>query len=115
MTEEKTDAWKTLTDQLDIAGHRLSETVSGLVKEGNVRTLRIRTDDGHTFMEIPLTAGAVAGGLVVLTAPWLAAIAAIAGVATKVHLEVVRDAIAPDGANAPANAPTPPTTSSDAV
>jgi hypothetical protein len=97
MTDAK-DSWKTLSEQVEIAGHRLIDTVNGLVSEGNVRTLRIRTGEGHTFLEIPLTAGAVAGGLVVLTAPWLAAIAAIAGIAGKVSVEVVRDAAGPEAA-----------------
>jgi predicted dinucleotide-binding enzyme len=112
MTDSEKDAWKTFTDQVEIAGHRLIDTVSGLVAEGNVRTLRIRTGEGHTFMEIPLTAGAVAGGIVVLTAPWLAAIGAIAGIASKVHLEVVRDATAPTDTAEPTEAAslTPPPT-----
>ena len=93
MTDSKQNSWQTFTDQLDIAGHRLTETVAGLVSESNVRTLRIRTGEGHPFLEIPLTAGAVAGGILVLTAPWLAAIAAIAGIANKVQIEIVRDAV----------------------
>jgi hypothetical protein len=113
MTEK--NSWETFTDQVEIAGHKLSETVTGLIEEGNVRTLRIRTDDGHTFMEIPLTAGAVAGGLVVLTAPWLAAIGAIAGIAAKVHLEVVRDAIVPDGTAESMDVHQPPSPPSGAV
>ena len=92
---DQTDSWKTFTDQIDVAGHRLMETINGLVSEGNVRTLRIRTGEGRSFLEIPLTAGAVAGGIVVLTAPWLAAIAAIAGIAGNVNIEVVRDAVSP--------------------
>lgn len=109
MTDNKTNSWKTFTDQLDIAGHRLTDTVVGLVSESNVRTLRIRTGEGHPFLEIPLTAGAVAGGILVLTAPWLAAIAAIAGIANKVQIEIVRDVVDPveDPAAAPAAIVTP--------
>ena len=69
--------------------------MTGLAAEGNVRTLRIRTEAGPAFMEIPLTAGAIAGGVVVLTAPWLAAIGAIAGLATKVRIEIIREEAAP--------------------
>ncbi|MEO6013680.1 MAG: DUF4342 domain-containing protein [Devosia sp.] len=104
MTDQN-DSWKTFTDQIDIAGHRLIDTVTGLVGEGNVRTLRIRTGEGHTFLEIPLMAGAVAGGIVVLTAPWLAAIGAIAGIAGKVSIEVVRDAVSPEGTAASQDVP----------
>jgi len=83
--------WKSFTDQVEIAGHKLVEAVTSLAAEGNVRTLRIRTEAGPVFMEIPLTAGAIAGGVVALTAPWLAAIGAIAGIAAKVNIEIVRE------------------------
>lgn len=83
--------WKSFTDQVEIAGHNLIEAVRGLAAEGNVRTLRIRTEAGPVFMEIPLTAGAIAGGVVALTAPWLAATGAIAGIAAKVNIEIVRE------------------------
>lgn len=43
------------------------------------------------YLSIPVTAGAVAGGVMVLAAPWLALIAAIAGVVAKVKPEIVRD------------------------
>lgn len=92
MTEDNNQSqWKSFSDQIEIAGHKLIEAVTGLVNEGNVRTLRIRTEAGPVFMEIPLTAGAITGGVVVLTAPWLAAIGAIAGLAAKVHIEIVRE------------------------
>ncbi len=89
--KENDNQWKSFTDQVEIAGHKLTEAVTELAAEGNVRTLRIRTETGPAFLEIPLTAGAIAGGVVVLTAPWLAAIGAIAGIAAKVHIEVVRE------------------------
>ena len=87
--------WRSFTDQVEITGHKLIEGVTGLAAEGNVRTLRIRTETGPAFMEIPLTAGAIAGGAVVLTAPRLAAIGAIASLATKVHIEIVREQATP--------------------
>jgi hypothetical protein len=92
MTDKHSNGpWDSFTDQVEITGHKLIEAVTDLVAEGNVRTLRIRTEAGPVFMEIPLMAGAIAGGAVVLSAPWLAAIGAIAGLAAKVHIEVVRE------------------------
>lgn len=82
---------RSFTEEIEIAGHQLIEQVKALVAQGNVRRLRIRAETGQIFLEIPLTAGAIAGGVVVLTAPWLAAIGAIAGLAAKVTLEIVRD------------------------
>lgn len=85
------DAPRSLGEEIEVAGHQLVGKIKSLIAEGNVHTLRIRAESGQVFLEIPLTAGAAAGGLVVLTAPWLAAIAALAGLATKLRLEVVRN------------------------
>lgn len=85
------EARRSLGEEIEVAGHQLVDKITSLIAEGNVHTLRIRAESGQVFLEIPLTAGAAAGGLVVLTAPWLAAIAALAGLATKLRLEVVRD------------------------
>jgi hypothetical protein len=81
---------RSFSEEVEIAGHQLIERIKELVAEGNVRLVRIRTESGQVFLEIPLTAGAVAGGVVVLAAPWLAAIGAIAALATRVSIEIVR-------------------------
>jgi hypothetical protein len=92
MTEDpKTPKDRSFTEEIEIAGSQLIERVKELVAEGNVRTLRIRAESGQVFLEIPLTAGALAGGVVALAAPWLAAIGAIAGLAAKVKLEIIRN------------------------
>ncbi|WP_196258371.1 DUF4342 domain-containing protein [Pelagibacterium limicola] len=82
---------RTFTEEIEIAGHQLIERLKELIAEGNVRTVRLKTESGDSFLEIPLTAGAIAGGVVVLAAPWLAAIGAIAALATRVKIEVVRN------------------------
>ena len=86
------EAPRSLGEEIEVAGHQLVDKIKSLIAEGNVHTLRIRAESGQVFLEIPLTAGAAAGGLVVLTAPWLAAIAALAGLATKLRIEIVRNA-----------------------
>lgn len=83
---------RTFTEEFEIAGHQLLARIKELIAEGNVRTLRVKTESGDSFLEIPLTAGAIAGGVVVLAAPWLAAIGAIAALATRVRVEIVRNA-----------------------
>lgn len=89
--EQKKDGWKTFTEEVEIAGHQLVDQVSKLIAEGNVRTVRIRSKNDDVVLEVPLTAGAVAGGVVVLAAPWLAILGALAGLLARVRLEVVRD------------------------
>lgn len=84
-------SWKTFTEEIEVAGSQLMEEINKLLAEGNVRRLRIRSEKGDVFLDVPLTAGAVAGGVVVIAAPWLAVIAAVAGLVAKVKVEIVRE------------------------
>lgn len=90
MTEDPKNAWKTFTEEIEVSGQHLLTEINRLIAEGNVRKLIIKSDDGQVFLSIPLTAGAVAGGLVALSAPWLAIIAAVAGLVVRIKLEIVR-------------------------
>ncbi|MFZ2103516.1 MAG: DUF4342 domain-containing protein [Oricola sp.] len=82
---------KTFTEEIEVLGSQLVQQVKDLVKEGNVRQLRIKASDGDTVFETPLTFGAVAGGVVALAAPWLAILGVIAALVTHVRIEVVRE------------------------
>jgi hypothetical protein len=90
MTENTKQAWKALTEEIEVAGHQLIAEVHRLLAEGNVRKLVIRSEKDNVVLSVPLSGGAVAGGIVALAAPWLAVIAAIAGVLAKVKIEIVR-------------------------
>jgi len=90
MADDPKSAWKTFSDEIEVAGHQLVEQVTRLLAEGNVRRLLIRSESGEVFLSVPLTAGAVVGGVAALAAPWLAVIAAVAGLVAKVRIEVVR-------------------------
>lgn len=102
MTEDTKSAWKTFTEEIEVAGSQLVDEVNRLVAEGNVRKLQIRSEKGDVYLSVPLTAGAIAGGVVAVAAPWLAVIGAIAGLVSKVKIEIARtDAPEPE---APADA-----------
>ncbi|MHB1104641.1 MAG: DUF4342 domain-containing protein [Devosia sp.] len=90
MDEDNKDRWKTFTEEIEIAGSQLVDRVTQLLKEGNIRLLRIRSENGDVFLEIPLTIGAVTGGVVALAAPWLAVLGAVAGLLARVRIEIVR-------------------------
>ena len=83
------------TDQIEVAGSELLDRIKKLAAEGSVRRIRISEPDGDLVLEIPLTIGAIAGGAVVLAAPFLAVIGALAAFFTKVKIEVLRDAPQP--------------------
>ena len=90
MADEPKSAWETFTEEIEVAGGQLVEEINRLIAEGNVRKIQIRTEKGDVYLSVPLTAGAVAGGVVAIAAPWVAVIAAVAGLVAKVKLEIIR-------------------------
>jgi hypothetical protein len=91
MTEDKKSNWQTFVEEIEISGQHLLTEINRLIAEGNVRKLVVKTDDDSVFLTVPLTAGVVAGGVLTLGAPWLAILAAVAGVVAHVKLEIVRE------------------------
>jgi hypothetical protein len=87
------NAKRTITEELEVAGGQVVERVQDLVKQGNVRRIIIRTADDKVLLETSLTIGAVAGGLLALTPLGLplAVLGAIAAVASKVKIEIIRE------------------------
>ena len=90
MDEQTGKSERTWTEDIEVAGSELVDRIKELVKAGNVRKVILRTPDDKLLLEIPLTAGAVAGGVVVLIAPVLAALGAMAALLAKVKVQVVR-------------------------
>ena len=90
MADEPAKRDSTWTEEMIVAGSELIERIKQLVAEGNVRRLIIRKPSGEDLLEIPLTAGVVAGGAMILMAPVLAAVGALAALLAEVRLEVMR-------------------------
>jgi hypothetical protein len=86
----QTTAERTWSEEFEVAGTELVDAVKGILAEGNVRRLILRTPDGRVVLEIPLVAGAVVGGVLTFFAPLLAVLAAIATVLAHLHVEIVR-------------------------
>lgn len=107
MTDEDKTGWKTFVEEMEVSGKHLLAEINRLIAEGNVRKLVVKSDDGHVFLTVPLTAGAVAGGILTLGAPWLAILAAVAGLVAKVKLEVTRDEPPPTEAFTKSDNPAP--------
>lgn len=91
MVDEKEPGGRTVFEEIEVAGDQLVAKIKELAKEGSVRNLKIIADDGDVFLETPLNIGLVVGGVVVLAAPWLAILGAIAAMVTKVRIVVERD------------------------
>jgi hypothetical protein len=90
MDEKVEKESRTWTEEIEVAGGELVSRIKELVQAGNVRRVILRTPDNTLLLEIPLTAGAVAGGVVVLLSPVLAALGAMAAVLARVKVQIVR-------------------------
>lgn len=77
---------KSRTERYRVSGDKLVGKVKELVREGNVRRITIRNDDGEALVEIPLTIGVV--GAVLL--PVWAGLGAIAALVANCSIEVER-------------------------
>lgn len=75
-------------EQHDVKGEDVIGRIKELVREGNVRHVVIKNEDGRTLIEFPVTVG-VAGALL---APVWAAVGAIAAMVAKLSIEVEREA-----------------------
>jgi hypothetical protein len=73
-------------NEFKVKGEELLRKVKDIVHEGNVRKIIIKDDKGGTYLEIPLTLGVVGA----VFAPVLAAVGALAALASNFTLEVVR-------------------------
>lgn len=86
------DAARTLVEEFEVEAGQVIRRVKELIRQGNVRTLRIMDSKGKYLIEVPLTVGVLAGGVIALSAPTLTALSAITGLVAKVKVEVVRNA-----------------------
>jgi hypothetical protein len=82
---------RSFVEEIEVSGSNLVERFKELVQEGNTRRVTIRTQEGYELMTVPLTFGVVAGGLVAWASPILAALGALAGIVSRVKLEVLRE------------------------
>lgn len=76
------------TEELVVNGDTLVAEVKKLVHEGDVRRIIIKTEEGQTLIEVPLTLGVVGGVVGAILLPVWAAIGAIAALAAKLTLVV---------------------------
>jgi hypothetical protein len=88
----------TWTEQIEVRSEELIAQVKRLAAEGKVKRIRVIEPDGDIALEMPLTIGAIAGGAVIIAAPLLALLGALAAFVTKVKIEIVRNGEPPDEA-----------------
>ncbi len=77
----------TESEKFTVSGSEVLEKVKQLIREGNIRRVRL-LHEGRTIIEIPLTVGAPVAVATILIAPLLAAIGAFAALVTECTIEV---------------------------
>ena len=82
---------KVRTEEYKVTAEGAVAKIKGLIAEGNVRRIIIQTEDGKTLIEFPLTVGVAAAAGVLLLAPLLAAVGALAAIVTDLTIVVERD------------------------
>lgn len=90
-TGESTGKKRTWVEEVEVAGNQLVDRIKELFQESSAKRVIIRAQDGKELMSVPLTLGVVAGGILTLAAPLLAALGAVAALVSKVKLEVIRE------------------------
>ncbi len=76
------------TEEHKVSGEGLVARVKELIREGNVRRIIVKNDEGRSILEIPLTLGVVGAVLM----PVFVALGAIAALASHYTLVVEKDA-----------------------
>lgn len=74
-------------EEFKVEGEELLKRVKELIKQGNIRRITIKTKEGKSIIEIPLTIGVV--GAVLL--PVFAAVSAVAALVTECTISIERE------------------------
>lgn len=77
---------KIVREDFSVSADDLIEKVKELLHEGNVTRITVKDEKGTVLLEIPATIGVIG----VVLAPWLAALGAIAALATNCRIVVER-------------------------
>ncbi len=75
---------KVKTEEIQMQGEQIVAKVKELVRQGNIRRVSIKNEEGKTLVDIPLTLGVVGA----LFLPQLAALGAIAALVTNCTIVV---------------------------
>ena len=84
--EIETEAGEEASEEYEVRGEDLLSRVKELVREGNIRRITIRSEQGNTLIEIPLAIGVVGAMLL----PVWASVGALAALVTNCTIAVER-------------------------
>ncbi|HKS54767.1 MAG TPA: DUF4342 domain-containing protein [Steroidobacteraceae bacterium] len=79
------------SEEFQFSGDTLVSKIKELVREGNIRRIVIKNDDGRALLDIPLTIGVVG----TLVAPQLAAVGALAALVFRGSIVIEKETTPP--------------------
>lgn len=82
----------TRSEEFQFSGDTLLAKIKELIREGNIRRVVIKNDEGRVLIDIPLTVGVVG----TLLAPQLAAIGAIAALVLRGSIVIEKESAPQD-------------------
>jgi len=77
---------KVYTEEFSVSSDDLIKKVKDILHQGNVARITVRDPQGKLLLEVPAAAGLIGA----ILAPWLAALGAIAALATECKISVER-------------------------
>jgi amino acid permease len=80
-----------MKDELIRIGLDLLENAKRIFAQASVRRLVMRKPNGEKLFAVPLLAAVAAAALIILVAPFLAAIAAVGALLAQVRVEIQRE------------------------
>ncbi len=89
--KESKNEKRSTTEEFKIAGAELVDKIKELIREGNIRRVIIKNEEGKVLIEVPLTLGLVGGAASIAFMPVLAAVGAIAALVTKLTVVVEKE------------------------
>jgi hypothetical protein len=98
-------------EEFRVDGEHLLAKVKELIKQGNIRRIIIKSKEGKSLIELPLTVGVAGVAALAVLAPALAAVGAVAALVTECSIIVEREEGPTEGRVA--NEPTEPATPAD--
>ncbi len=85
MTEEKVRV-----EEFEVSGDKVIAKMKELLHEGNIRRISLKTKEGKTLIEMPLTIGVAGAAAAAMLAPMWAAVGAVAALVTDLTIAVER-------------------------
>lgn len=73
-------------NHFNVSGDELLKKVKEIIHEGNVNRIIIKSEEGKTYLEIPVTIGLIGA----LLLPVFAAVGALAALVSNFTIEVIR-------------------------